>query len=1051
MSAELILDYDAFIRSIKQNKDISHAFLLGAGASLTSGVQSAADCIWEWKRDIYTSKNVNSTAYFTNHKSDAVRKSIQNWLDREGNYPPEGSPEEYSFYAEKAYPIPEDRTKYFQRLSEGIEPFIGYKLLCLLNEAEIVRSVWSTNFDGLVERSAHKLNLTPIAVTLDNQDRIFRNASRNELLYVALHGDYKYSTLKNTTKELDSQSDIFKQILSSYFIDKNLIVSGYSGRDKSLMDMLKVAFSQRGTGRIYWCGHSAMPNSSVKELLLFARENGRSAYYIPAEGFDKTMKSLCKTCFENDHAMQEKVNQILNAQEDKKEVTPFTLNSNRKDKYIKSNLHPIVFPKEVFQFELQNEEKIPDWELIRQNIGDLKIVAVPFKGKVFAISTLTNLNTAFKHLLKSEIVRVPVSKNDVFKVSSFQHLMLSAVTNSIADKLGLNTDGKSKLWHKTAINTVYVSDNNIAVYEAIKMSFFFDNKYSYLTFSPSVYLSSDKELTKEIKQAVSKPYLEKLRNEEYDNFLEQWNKIIFSGGRLNLDYPLNSGSDLKFVLTNNSSYATIQVLDENYRAFPVKNFNENLILHKGVQYLEPQLLFTNKVDDRKSKDFHPMRGLVSFRPYDYPLNNKVFTNDVKIGVICPKANSDDFHTFLSGLTQQHKVDKNIDYVIDYPGFNSIYDIPIDIPSVNGERWMTLDFVHSNESIKANAIKLARIITSQIQKLSDSFTQMSLAIFIPQEWELYESYEEDGEKFDLHDYIKAFAAQRSVATQLIKEKTLKDELKCQKFWWLSLSFYVKSLRTPWILSNADTTTAFAGIGYSLKRQNGRTEVVLGCSHIYDSQGQGLKYKLSKVEDFVLDKKSNPFLSYEDAFQFGVSIRELFMQSMNTLPKRVVVHKRTPFRKEEIEGITDSLSKAGVTSIDLIEINHEPSVKYFSTKIYYGDLQIDKYSVSRGTCLVTDTTTALLWTHGIVPSVRNPNYKYYLGGRSIPSPLKITKHFGDTNINVIATEILGLTKMNWNSFDLYTKLPATISSSNEIARIGNLLSRFEGQTYDYRFFI
>lgn len=130
------------------------------------------------------------------------------------------------------------------------------------------------------------------------------------------------------------------------------------------------------------------------------------------------------------------------------------------------------------------------------------------------------------------------------------------------------------------------------------------------------------------------------------------------------------------------------------------------------------------------------------------------------------------------------------------------------------------------------------------------------------------------KFDLHDYIKAFAAQKNVATQLIQEKTLEEELKCQKYWWLSLSFYVKSLRTPWILSNTDTNTAFAGIGYSIKKKNNKTEVVLGCSHIYDSQGQGLKYKLSKVDDFVLDKKSNPFLSYEDAFQFGVSIRELF---------------------------------------------------------------------------------------------------------------------------------------------------------------------------------
>jgi len=54
-------------------------------------------------------------------------------------------------------------------------------------------------------------------------------------------------------------------------------------------------------------------------------------------------------------------------------------------------------------------------------------------------------------------------------------------------------------------------------------------------------------------------------------------------------------------------------------------------------------------------------------------------------------------------------------------------------------------------------------------------------------------------------------------------------------------------------------------------------------------------------------------------------------------------------------------------------------------------------------------------------------------------------------MIATEILGLTKMNWNSFDLYSKLPATIQTSNKIDCIGWLLNRFEGKTYYYRNFM
>jgi hypothetical protein len=50
-----------------------------------------------------------------------------------------------------------------------------------------------------------------------------------------------------------------------------------------------------------------------------------------------------------------------------------------------------------------------------------------------------------------------------------------------------------------------------------------------------------------------------------------------------------------------------------------------------------------------------------------------------------------------------------------------------------------------------------------------------------------------------------------------------------------------------------------------------------------------------------------------------------------------------------------------------------------------------------------------------------------------------------------EILGLSKMNWNTFDLYSKAPATIQLSNEIGRIGSLLHRFGGRAFDYRFFM
>ena len=57
------MDFDAFLRSFKQSKNGSFAFLLGAGASITSGVQSAEDCIWDWKKLIYVTNNPTNEAF----------------------------------------------------------------------------------------------------------------------------------------------------------------------------------------------------------------------------------------------------------------------------------------------------------------------------------------------------------------------------------------------------------------------------------------------------------------------------------------------------------------------------------------------------------------------------------------------------------------------------------------------------------------------------------------------------------------------------------------------------------------------------------------------------------------------------------------------------------------------------------------------------------------------------------------------------------------------------------------------------------------------------
>jgi hypothetical protein len=155
------------------------------------------------------------------------------------------------------------------------------------------------------------------------------------------------------------------------------------------------------------------------------------------------------------------------------------------------------------------------------------------------------------------------------------------------------------------------------------------------------------------------------------------------------------------------------------------------------------------------------------------------------------------------------------------------------------------------------------------------------------------------------------------------------------------------------------------------------------------------------------------------------------------------------KVKKEGLKEGLT--GVSEIDMLEINFDSALRYVaSVRGPDGKFDEDNFPVRRGSIIKLDSFSALLWVHGVTDAIK-PGYKYYKGKRRIPTPLIIRRHDGTADIAQIATEILALSKMDWNSADMYSKLPATIQSSQKVAKIGSLLERFGPTSYDYRLFI
>lgn len=720
------LPYDAFLRVIKENTDVNHCFLLGAGASITSNVQSAADCIWEWKRNIFITKNPGLSKQYSSYKSESIQKSIQKSLDAEGIYPPENDPTEYSFFAEAAFPIEETRRKYFENICKAKEPYVGYKILSELAKKGMIKSVFTTNFDGLVDKAAYQSGLTPIPISLTNANYIHRVIGNNELLSVSLHGDFKFGPLKNTSNELDTQHVAFVSALKKHLYDKHLVVIGYSGRDISLMNALKEAYSDVGAGMLFWCGYGNEATNSVKELLNHLKENDRKGFFVSTDGFDTTMIDIGKTCYENDEKFYNNIDKLLQGAEKSIWKSPFRLDISETNILLRSNLLPISLPREVFQVNANfPTERV--WATIKELIGTRELAAVPLKGCLYCFGTQSEIREAFSTIITGEIKRTPVTYQEIKEGTAFKSLYLTTIVKAISNLLGFESDGKRRMWGSTYSS---VTKENVVykVFDAMEFSLIFDknyrlaNPFAYLCINPTFQIISDVKIEKSIRWVIGKGYHEKLLsgkpNVKFNDQLQKVIKIMFpKGNRMQFEFPVNGSMGFKFLISPDTMYVSLMKNTYPKRklslppTFPLKK-----IIHTGIQYAEPRLEFINKSNEEIIYDFHPMRGLRDNHPYDYLLNGNVFDPEINLAVICPEENSRGLYSFLNGLNTRVEAGRNNpDYLIDYPGFAQSYGIPLNIPDTTSENWKGCVPSHG-----PTILQTAILLADSLKRIIDQF-------------------------------------------------------------------------------------------------------------------------------------------------------------------------------------------------------------------------------------------------------------------------------------------------------------------------------------------
>ena len=295
---------DQFRRDTKERKERRYCFILGAGASISSGIPSGKALAGQWLRELYERQRPTSL-------------TITEWCAR-GDCPVQGvDPKNPGAYYPQLFRArfpgndPEGQ-RFIQEAIRGNNPAqpnlpsIGYAYLSLLLQQTESRIVISTNFDNLAADAL--LLFTGSLPRIVGHERIasFAGLRDGQPLIAKIHGDVGFAPT-NDPAGVSILPNKWHKPLRKIFRDHIPVVIGNDGNDGSLMDFLVTQLFKSGTARhsllrsgLYWC-YRADEGRDWKERIA---ENPRlkkvteahQVHFVPIGNFDLWMMELGEAC-----------------------------------------------------------------------------------------------------------------------------------------------------------------------------------------------------------------------------------------------------------------------------------------------------------------------------------------------------------------------------------------------------------------------------------------------------------------------------------------------------------------------------------------------------------------------------------------------------------------------------------------------------------------------------------------------------------------------------------------------------------------------------------
>jgi hypothetical protein len=299
----------------------------------------------------------------------------------------------------------------------------------------------------------------------------------------------------------------------------------------------------------------------------------------------------------------------------------------------------------------------------------------------------------------------------------------------------------------------------------------------------------------------------------------------------------------------------------------------------------------------------------------------------------------------------------------------------------------------------------------------------------------EETEEDLLNRDFRRALKARAMRSRMPIQLATDDLLIDDEDNQspakRAWNSTVALYYKAGGIPWRLKTDGPETCFVGISFHHLRTRRRHLVRSSIAQAFSTQGEGFALRGGDVP-WDREQGRNVHLTEEQAHGLGAEILEEYRERAGGTPVRVVLHKTSEFSEAERSGFRSAFHMVPV--VELINI----------MQTGFRLLRQAAYPPARGTLCRVNGDATYLYTTGFVPELET------YPGPHVPTPARI-KSDGPIDIARAAADILGLTRMNWNTADITGGAPVTLSFAR---RVGGIMAEYGDEDRplsSFRFYI